>query len=118
MTDFSQFFRILGFENAGEDRSETEILNFQWFPNKDTPEDLIDRLQRLYKRGMKDSLGEDITYFGERDIASLLIPSSFQVEQQTLLETITVHETKQREAEVILSAAANKKRQILLDGIK
>ncbi len=65
---FNRLCAIILAKLVDEARTADEILDFQWFPNKDTPEDLIDRLQRLYKRGMKDALGEDITYFEERDI--------------------------------------------------
>ncbi len=65
---FNRLCAIILAKLMDEDRGEADILGFQWFPNKDTPEDLIDRLQRLYKRGMKDSLGEEITYFEEKDI--------------------------------------------------
>lgn len=65
---FNRLCAIILAKLVDEDRSETDILSFQWLPNKDTAEDLIDRLQRLYKRGMKDSLGEEITYFEEKDI--------------------------------------------------
>ncbi len=65
---FNRLCAIILAKLVDEDRAPAEILDFQWFPNRDSPEDLIDRLQRLYKRGMKDALGEDITYFEERDI--------------------------------------------------
>lgn len=84
---FSQFMEILRHNNVSdkenafnrlcaiilaklidEERASDAILDFQWFPDKDTPEDLIDRLQRLFKRGMKETLGEDVTYVEERDI--------------------------------------------------
>lgn len=65
---FNRLCAIILAKLVDEDRDKQDILDFQWFPNKDTAEDLIDRLQRLYKRGMKDSLGEEITYFEEKDI--------------------------------------------------
>lgn len=65
---FNRLCAIILAKLIDEERIPEAILDFQWFPNKDTPEDLIDRLQRLYKRGMKETLGEDITYFEERDI--------------------------------------------------
>ncbi|MFM8333588.1 MAG: class I SAM-dependent DNA methyltransferase, partial [Candidatus Methylumidiphilus sp.] len=65
---FNRLCAIILAKLIDEDRTPEAILDFQWFPNKDSAEDLIDRLQRLYKRGMKETLGEDITYFEERDI--------------------------------------------------
>lgn len=65
---FNRLCAIILAKLVDEERGNDEILDFQFFPNKDTSEDLIDRLQHLYKSGMKDSLGEDITYFDERDI--------------------------------------------------
>lgn len=65
---FNRLCAIILAKLIDEERSPDAILDFQWFPNRDTPEDLIDRLQRLYKRGMQETLGEDITYFEERDI--------------------------------------------------
>lgn len=65
---FNRLCAIILAKLIDEDRDEDAILDFQWFPNKDTAEDLIDRLQRLYKRGMKETLGEDITYFEDKDI--------------------------------------------------
>lgn len=65
---FNRLCAIILAKLIDEERGPDAILDFQWFPNRDTPEDLIDRLQRLYKRGMQETLGEDITYFEERDI--------------------------------------------------
>jgi len=65
---FNRLCAIILAKLIDEDRDDDAILDFQWFPNRDAPEDLIDRLQRLYKRGMKETLGEDITYYEERDI--------------------------------------------------
>jgi type I restriction enzyme M protein len=65
---FNRLCAIILAKLIDEERDPAVILDFQWFPNKDTSMDLIDRLQRLYKRGMKETLGEDITYFEERDI--------------------------------------------------
>lgn len=65
---FNRLCAIILAKLIDEERDSEAILDFQWFPNKDTAEDLIDRLQRLYKRGMKDTLGEDVTYFEEKDI--------------------------------------------------
>lgn len=65
---FNRLCAIILAKLIDEERDPAAILDFQWFPNKDTTEDLIDRLQRLYKRGMKETLGEDITYFEEKDI--------------------------------------------------
>jgi hypothetical protein len=65
---FNRLCAIILAKLIDEERAPDAILDFQWFPDKDTAEDLIDRLQRLYKRGMKETLGEDITYVEERDI--------------------------------------------------
>lgn len=65
---FNRLCAIILAKLVDEERDPAAVLDFQWFPNKDTAEDLIDRLQRLYKRGMQESLGEDITYFEEKDI--------------------------------------------------
>ncbi|MCY3973111.1 MAG: N-6 DNA methylase [Candidatus Dadabacteria bacterium] len=65
---FNRLCAIILAKLIDEGRDPSAILDFQWFPNKDTDEDLIDRLQKLYKRGMKETLGEDITYFEEKDI--------------------------------------------------
>jgi len=70
---FNRLCAIILAKLIDEDREPAAILDFQWFPNKDTAEDLIDRLQRLYKRGMKETLGEEITYFEERDIDQAFI---------------------------------------------
>jgi type I restriction enzyme M protein len=70
---FNRLCAIILAKLIDEDREPGAILDFQWFPNKDTDEDLIDRLQRLYKRGMKETLGEEITYFEERDIDNAFI---------------------------------------------
>ena len=65
---FNRLCAIILAKLIDENRAPDATLDFQWFPDKDTAEDLIDRLQRLYKRGMKETLGEDITYFEEKDI--------------------------------------------------
>ncbi|MEZ4526065.1 MAG: N-6 DNA methylase [Desulfobacterales bacterium] len=70
---FNRLCAIILAKLIDEEREPAAILDFQWFPNKDTAEDLIDRLQRLYKRGMKETLGEEITYFEERDIDQAFI---------------------------------------------
>lgn len=63
---FNRLCAIILAKLVDEERDKEDVLDFQWFPNKDTPEDLVDRLQRLYKRGMKDSLGEDYLLRGAR----------------------------------------------------
>jgi restriction endonuclease S subunit len=55
---------------------------------------------------------------GVDDFMQSEIPWPDSAQQQALLETITTHEAKRREAETILAAAAGQKRRILLDGIK
>ncbi len=65
---FNRLCAIILAKLIDEEKVHNAILDFQWFPNKDTAEDLIDRLQRLYKRGMMETLGEDVTYFEEKDI--------------------------------------------------
>lgn len=65
---FNRLCAIILAKLVDEEKNADSILDFQWFPNKDTPEDLVDRLQRLYKQGMKETLEEEVTYFEDRDI--------------------------------------------------
>ena len=71
---FNRLCAVILAKLIDEERDPSAILDFQWFPDKDTAEDLIDRLQRLYKRGMEETLGETITYFEEKDIDEAFKP--------------------------------------------
>jgi type I restriction-modification system DNA methylase subunit len=47
---------------------ETEELKFQWLPNSDTDENLQDRLQELYHKGMKEFLNQETVYYSDKYI--------------------------------------------------
>ena len=55
-----------------EQKGENEILDFQVKEGEDTPEQIQDRLQKLYAKGMKQYLDEEIVYFEDREIQKII----------------------------------------------
>ena len=53
-------------------KSDEDIVEFQYKEGSDTYEDLQDRLQQLYKRGMEEYLREEIFYI-EKDYANKIL---------------------------------------------
>jgi type I restriction enzyme M protein len=60
---FNKMISLFLSKIVDENKGENEVLEFQWKEGQDTYEDLQDRLQRLYKVGMRDYLKEEVVYF-------------------------------------------------------
>ena len=60
---FNKMISLFLCKVVDENKSEIDVMDFQWKEGVDTYEDLQDRLQRLYQIGMQDYLKEDVIYF-------------------------------------------------------
>ena len=68
---FNKIFNLFLCKVVDEDRGDDEELQFQWIENKDNFETLFDRLNSLYKDGMKRFLGKEVTDYSEEDISNI-----------------------------------------------
>ena len=60
---FNKMISLFLCKVVDENRSENDVMDFQWKEGVDTYEDLQDRLQRLYQIGMQHYLKEKVIYF-------------------------------------------------------
>lgn len=60
---FNKMISLFLCKIVDENKGENEVVDFQWKEGQDTYEDVQDRLQRLYKTGMRDYLKEEVIYF-------------------------------------------------------
>lgn len=68
---FNKIFNLFLCKVLDEDKSDDTELDFQWIENQDSFETLFDRLNSLYKEGMKKFLGKEITDYNEEDITKI-----------------------------------------------
>lgn len=60
---FNKMISLFLCKVVDESKESNEVVDFQWKEGIDNYEDLQDRLQRLYQKGMKEYLKEEIIYF-------------------------------------------------------
>ncbi len=65
---FNKIFNLFLCKVLDEDRNADDELFFQWIEGKDTFESLLDRLNKLYKEGMKEYLNKEITDYSDDDL--------------------------------------------------
>ncbi len=65
---FNKIFNLFLCKIFDEDRQDAEELEFQYVEGRDNPEDLMHRLNDLYKQGMKRYLDKNITDYSLDDI--------------------------------------------------
>lgn len=65
---FNKIFNLFLCKILDENRGDNKELDFQWIEGRDTYENLLSRLNDLYKRGMKRFLKKNITDYTEKDI--------------------------------------------------
>ncbi|MFY8000482.1 MAG: restriction endonuclease subunit S [Candidatus Kapaibacteriota bacterium] len=69
---FNRILSLILCKIVDERRAPNEQTDFQVIEGKDTPEEIQDRLQRLYAAGMKEFLREEIVYFSMDDIKNAM----------------------------------------------
>jgi type I restriction enzyme M protein len=80
---FNRILSLILCKIVDERRAPNEQTDFQIIEGKDKPEDIQDRLQRLYAQGMKEFLREEIVYFSMDDIDTVIqdFPRQYAKEQ-------------------------------------
>ncbi len=68
---FNKIFNLFLCKIVDENRKPTEELKFQWLET-DKDEDLQNRLNDLYKKGMKEYLTKEVTDYNEGDVSGAL----------------------------------------------
>ena len=69
---FNKIFNLFLCKIVDEDRKQNEELAFQWLEN-DTDESLQNRLNDLYKQGMKEYLTKEVTDYNQSQVSDKLI---------------------------------------------
>ena len=69
---FNRMLSLLLCKIVDEEKGDDEVLDFQVKEGGDTPEKIQDRLQRLYAKGMKEHLDEEIVYFEDSHIKEII----------------------------------------------
>ena len=69
---FNRMLSLLLCKIVDEEKDDDAILDFQVKEDSDTPEQIQDRLQKLYSEGMKNYLSEDIVYFEDKIIKDII----------------------------------------------
>ena len=60
---FNKMISLFLCKVVDESKESNEVVDFQWKEGIDNYEDLQDRIQKLYQKGMKEYLKEEIIYF-------------------------------------------------------
>ncbi len=69
---FNRFLSLLLCKIVDEEKGGHAVLDFQVKEGEDTPENIQDRLQRLYAKGMEEHLGQEIVYFEDQKIKDII----------------------------------------------
>lgn len=69
---FNRILSLLLCKIVDEAKDDNEVLDFQVKEGEDEPELIQDRLQKLYAKGMKEYLGEEIVYFEDKEITDII----------------------------------------------
>ena len=67
---FNKIFNLFLCKIVDEGKQNEEQLEFQWLEGIDNDEELLGRLNSLYKRGMKEYLNKDVTDYTVEEIAN------------------------------------------------
>ena len=70
---FNRFLSLMLCKIVDEEKGQNEVLDFQIKEGEDenNPEGVQDRLQKLYSKGMKEHLDEEIVYFEDKTIQDI-----------------------------------------------
>lgn len=60
---FNKMISLFLCKMVDENKDMEDVADFQWVEGRDSYEDLQDRLQSLYRTGMRDYLKEEVVYF-------------------------------------------------------
>ena len=68
---YNKIFNLFLCKILDEDKTDDEELEFQWIEGKDDEENLLSRLNDLYKEGMQKFLNKEITDYSPDDIKDI-----------------------------------------------
>ncbi|MFM6728694.1 MAG: restriction endonuclease subunit S [Dolichospermum sp.] len=85
---FNRILSLILCKIVDEQKNENDITDFQIIEGKDTPEQIQERLQKLYAKGMKEFLKEEIVYYSEEYIDILVSNFPIQTTQERLKQIL------------------------------
>lgn len=85
---FNRILSLILCKIVDEQKNENDITDFQIIESKDTPEQIQERLQKLYAKGMREFLKEEIVYYSEEYIDTLVSNFSIQTTQERLKQIL------------------------------
>ncbi|MDB9308908.1 N-6 DNA methylase [Aphanizomenon sp. CS-733/32] len=85
---FNRILSLILCKIVDEQKNENDITDFQIIESKDTPEQIQERLQKLYAKGMREFLKEEIVYYSEEYIDTLVSNFPIQTTQERLKQIL------------------------------
>jgi type I restriction enzyme M protein len=85
---FNRILSLILCKIVDEQKNDNDITDFQIIEGKDTPEQIQERLQKLYAKGMGEFLKEEIVYYSDQDIDELLSNFPIQTTQEKLKQIL------------------------------
>ena len=85
---FNRILSLILCKIVDEQKNENDISDFQIIESKDTPEQIQERLQKLYAKGMREFLKEEIVYYSEEYIDTLVSNFPIQTTQERLKQIL------------------------------
>ncbi|MBC5797009.1 restriction endonuclease subunit S [Sphaerospermopsis sp. LEGE 00249] len=85
---FNRILSLILCKIVDEQKNENDITDFQIIESKDTPEQIQERLQKLYAKGMREFLKEEIVYYSEQYIDELVRNFPIQTTQERLKQIL------------------------------
>lgn len=85
---FNRILSLILCKIVDEQKNDNDITDFQIIEGKDTPEQIQERLQKLYAKGMREFLKEEIVYYSEEYIDILVSNFPIQTTQERLKQIL------------------------------
>lgn len=85
---FNRILSLILCKIVDEQKNDNDITDFQIIEGKDTPEQIQERLQKLYAKGMREFLKEEIVYYSEEYIDLLVSNFPIQTTQERLKQIL------------------------------
>ena len=85
---FNRILSLILCKIVDEQKNDNDITDFQIIEGKDTPEQIQERLQKLYAKGMREFLKEEIVYYSEEYIDTLVSNFPIQTTQERLKQIL------------------------------
>lgn len=80
---FNKMINLILCKIVDEEKSKDQVLDFQVKESEDSLEDIYDRLEKLYHKGMKKYLSEEVIFHADSEIKSIInkYPKSAELEK-------------------------------------